>query len=440
MIEHLDREPVALLDALLGANFVGLRHLRFEELSPPLTRDPHTFHPEQLREMVELVISRRGATLEAFGATLSSSSPRQAHVEALYRPLMERSSELPALRQLGFGQVNEGEDIFAALMSHAPFDALDTLTFAHDLSPARAALLAARPASLNLRRIGVGHLHTYSFNGKADVRALIAAPNMASVQVWDLRERARRDDGWETREAAAWREVKLEQTPQVKDARANALDREVVDLAKRDADATRQALLDGEALRPSARLKALRIRHIDDALLTQLIAEAPAAWPGLECLVLQRRVASREVLAAWATSPLLDTLKFLDWDDFDHPDMWPLHNHSDKAANQAARMAQIALILSGAEPPFLAFRRWRHARSTLTRNPDRLAVARAIGISKADSPADTHALLELCEQRLIAYLGGKRKLLTWGPTYACHDWTEGFEWPDPVYNHGEEPA
>jgi hypothetical protein len=33
-----------------------------------------------------------------------------------------------------------------------------------------------------------------------------------------------------------------------------------------------------------------------------------------------------------------------------------------------------------------------------------------------------------------------RELLTWGPTYACHDWTEGFELPDPVYNCGEAPA
>jgi hypothetical protein len=442
VLEHVDKLHWELVEALIAANGEPLRSLRMESVGMSVEQNPYRFRVEELEALMEQLITRCGQTLERFGATLSSSESAQK-VDALYGPLLRRGAELPALIGLGFTKPPLYErDIFHELMASPAFDQLKELSFPQDLTVERGATLMQRAASRNLRRVGVGHLHDYNKGLKLNVRAMIHAPNLASVQVWDLRTERRDDAGWETPEAAVWREVVEARGEQGKERvearRASALEQEVVDLAKMDAAATRELLWQDGALRASAHLKALRVRQVDEALLRAIIADGATAWPALECLVFQQRISSRESLQAWASSPLLAQLLFLDWDDFDHPDMRAMHNHADKVASQATRMAQLEHILSGAEPPFLAFRRWRHARSTLTRNPDRVAVARRLGISKKEQPATSEALMSLCEQHVIALLGGKKGLLTWGPTYARHDWTEAFSWPDPVYNREED--
>jgi hypothetical protein len=356
---------------------------------------------------------------------------------ALLSPsLLERRAELPSLRHLHFGagpfSYDPVPDSLITLLSSPAFDDLETLTLDGNLTQDRADVLISRAASSSLRRIGASYAQSHVRS--ASLRQLVLAPNLAGVTHWDLRSGEREHGEWDSAEARSWGAVRAKRAPS-----AMLLDADVVDLIALDPVALHEALCDGAQLRPSARLKALRLASPDDALLTLIAAQGAQAWPALEALIFQRTVTSEELVRSFSASALLDQLLFLSWPDHAHPDDHLFSRTSyDKDAAQVVRMAHLDAMLSGQLHPFFAFRLWCRIRRTLTRKPDRLAISRRLGVSV--KLPDDFQFLEACEHQLIELLG-RRAVLNWGPPSACFPgYTQPLQWPDPVYMSSPRPV
>jgi hypothetical protein len=430
VLAGVDNHHWVLLDALVKASGGVLRHLRWEGVRAPVQSKPYRSKIEELEIMMDQLITAHGATLESFGASWAGSL-NVGDVRSMYGPILRRAGELVALKALRFTHVPLGEqDIFDAMMASPALDRLEELSFDNDLAPSRARVLMKRAASVNLRRIGVGYLNYYNDSAKLDPRTLLSSPNLSHVEAWDIREHARDDDGWETPEAAIWR---AEQAPQeVREERqAHALDEEVVDLKKYDAAQTRAILFDGEGLRGSTRLKALRVAALKDADVAAIRDGAHEAWPNLECLVFMRSMKSKALYGKWRTSPLLDQLTFLDWSAFDDPPNQQMRDvrSAPDAQQLEARLAMLREALDEALHPFMAYRRWQVVKYGVTRQPDRVAVARALGM-EGELSKDSYALMSACEARFIALRGGEQRMLLNGPTYA-YSQGDTLQWPYP---------
>jgi hypothetical protein len=424
ILGNVHQQHEALLAALLDANPAPLRHLRWTSLTSPGKERGSTL-PDGPRAASALMVERCGQTLESFGAEIGSiyDAGRGELELAMYGPLLERPAELPALRQLAFGyHAGDKRDLCVDLLCHEGFDGLDTLRFSNQLSAPRARALLERPASLNLRRIGIGYIRAEE--GDA-LRALIAAPNLANVQSWNLRERGT-DEGWETEEVAIWRAQKRGQD------HTHTLDQATVDLHKLDEAMTADALLKDGALRPSERLRALRIKHIDAATLDTLITQACAAWPNLECLVLMGKISEEATYVALERSGLLQQLKYLWWSEYDDPYILQLRAlQSDKKAQQAARLALVARALDEATHPVFAHRMGSAAFdiSMLRLAKEREAVGKALGLTaSAMAGNDQFRHLMLFRMELRNRRGGDVAALRDGPQGLMHD-SNAFVWP-----------
>lgn len=440
VLSHVDNQHLALVEALVAASGRPLRYLRWDNVSAPLQRTPaHRHKLEELEAMVEQVITAHGGTLESFGATFNHAPIRDQDMRAIYGPILRRGGELVALKALGMSNAPLHEaDMFHELMASPALDGLEELSFPNDLTPARGQTLIRRAASVNLKRIGVGYLNYYNQGERLDPRALINADNLANVEAWDLRAERRIDEGWETPEAALWR---AERAPEAtrEDEHAYALDREVVDLRKHDAAQTHAILFDGDKLRASARLKALRVAAVSDEDVAAIRDHGHEAWPSLECLVWMRSMQDEALYAGWNESPLLDQLTFLTWHAFYDPPQQRIFriHHLTHEAQRALMLEALSEALDDGLHPFMAYRRWMAIKDQgLRRQPDRVAVARALGMTWK-LPGEASALMAACEERFVALRGGKQRMLLNGPTYA-YSQGDVLLWPDPIYSQRVE--
>jgi hypothetical protein len=194
------------------------------------------------------------------------------------------------------------------------------------------------------------------------------------------------------------------------------LDAEVVDMVALDAAQTRAALFDGDALRPSPSLKAVRVKAIDDADLARLIDDAPTAWPARQCLLLARTISDQALHDRIAASPLLKTLHLLDWHDLEDPARRQLSAlHNDKKALKAARLALLKRILDPATPPFIAYRLWKNLTEHVNKRPDQELFAQAINLPTPYP--DDYKLAMASDAHVISLLGGPSALLLDGPQH-----------------------
>ncbi len=429
ILDSVSSAPLLLLNSLLDHNPTPLRHLNIQRLDIADHKKPDAA-TAVLQELADLIIDRCGQTLESLGLSHNDFQAAGSHHAAFYNRLLQRADKLPALRSLEIDHEPYGHpDFFTDLMAAPALDKLQQLSFPSGITHARARTLTARTASLNLQKIGAGWVNNPNRPDLLDLRAFIHAPNLANVEVWDLRDGSRPDGEWESEEAAMWA---AERAGRADEHAKDLLDADVVDMVMLDAAQTRAALFDGDTLRPAPSLKAIRVKAIDDADLARLIDAAPTAWPALECLIFMHKIRAQEQLDRIAASPLLQTLRFFDWNDREDPARYTLGAVlQDKKAFKAARLALIARILDPATPPFIAYRLWRIVQEVQTHTKaDRELIAKAIGLP-APYAAD-YKLLRDCDTHIIARLGGKRPLLTNGPTHA-DTLDNPLLWPDPHY-------
>lgn len=425
VLTGVDKYHAYLLEQLLASgHFENLRYVRTPSISPTCSRKQREDDPSTLSEFTNRLINLRGDTLESFGGSFAGSS----HMDALYRPILDRADELPELTWMYFNHNLYNEpDLFPEFMKDARFDGLDTLTFPDGLTAERATILINREASENLRRIGVGRFGYYT--RRFDVRQIIDDDYLAGVQIWDVRDDERVDGEWESPQARTWRDYKNGVT-------RDLLGERVVDLRTLDARATKRALFsESGALRPAPEMRALRLRNISEADLDVIIDQGHEVWPQLECLVFQfcplgsNTDLSFEWLQRVNQSPWLDQLKFLDWDtSIYHPYRVILNNHySDKKANSQRQLEWLELILDGTWRPFLAYRCWKGIEDEIRTKPQAIALANRLGITDCKK-VDRYEINRRIEAAIIDALGGREALKLNGPTHACHDWTEDFEW------------
>lgn len=295
ILRRVEREHEALIAGLIDAGLVGLRQLHILDTLAP--------HEGGLRAMVERAIDAWGPTLESYRVT-QAAGVYDRFLDHAYGPLVRRAAELPALRELWAPAHGGADDPLVKMLGMPAFDALEALILPAPPDAARVAALRERPASANLRRVRIG-----ASRDDASVAALMAAPEMAGVQSWDVRASGlREDDGWESPEAALWAAQRAGLLSE-----AATLDAAHVDLTRLDAAQTREALFEGERLRPSPRLETLRLKELDDASHLKLAQQASEAWPALRGLHVECSMGEEAIFEAWSASPLAPRLRAFEW-------------------------------------------------------------------------------------------------------------------------------
>jgi hypothetical protein len=412
---------VGLVAGLLDAGLGGLKHVRLRWVGGQ--------DAGALSELAALLIERRGQTLESYGA-LAESRACEGAQDALYRPLLERADRLPALRHLELPPASSGLDVTSELLAHPAFDRLESVSFPYGLSDAHRALLMSRAGSVNLRRVGAGHL----LNGMIAVvrtqeerdvlaaqpedvrRALISAPLLAGVEVWDLRSYSRDDDGWESADAAYWA---ARRPP----APVDVLDAAVVDLSDATAAKAEAILFEEGRLRPSARLEALRIGALSDEAVARLFEQAEGAWPALECLVLMRALSKAQVRALESYG-LLDRLAAMDWQGSKHP---PRVAASAGASEMKRRVALAEQAMNPELHPLFGYALLEDALGGPSIYATLSKIARVVGMEEV--PASRHGIHYEIRQRFIEARGAGHRLSMVGSTLA---YAGRFVWPPVV--------
>jgi hypothetical protein len=250
--------------------------------------------------------------------------------------------------------------------------------------------------------VGIGHKAIYGVG--VGLEELVGAPNLANVEAWDIRDEARYDESWDTTSVARWRDHKA-------GVRRDELAFAVVDLLHHTSKQTRAAILDGDgALRPSTELRALRIGNVFTQDLFTLIDTAHEAWPNLECLVFEFDMNDHDLRDRWDTSPLLDRLRFLDWDDLFHPIKQHVAQYNVGKTRAAENLAaELDRILDGSMHRVLAFRHWRAIRDKIQNKPHASVIAKGLGLTGYSKLA-LHEILALCEAEIAERLGGEDAL------------------------------
>jgi len=426
ILAHVDKYHDHLLEQLLEEHFEGLRYVRFNELSAPNKKGTYDQDVSLYTTLTNRLIDLRGDTLESFGGSFSGSTS----IPALYGPLLERAEELPRLRWLCFTHplYADDEDLFADFMKHPHYEEVDTLTFPNGLSIERANILINREASKNLERIGVGYFGYYS--SSFDLRQLIDDEYMVNIDVWDVREDRREIDCFESKEARGWRDYK-------QGIERDELGRRVVDLMSYDQERTHEALFDQDGnLRPAPEMRALRVQNISKKDFDAVVDHGHEVWPDLECLVFQFCPYENDYdediafLERWNTSPWLEQLTFLGWDEsIYHPYACAVSRHRGRSKEREFEALQehFDLLLENNLHPSLAHRAWDKLKGQITRKPDASKLAKQVGIT-GYSKLDRYEIISEITLYLHEALGWEGKLLDQGPTYACHDWTKEFDW------------
>ncbi len=419
-IDQLEAHHVGLMAGLLDAGLGGLKHVRLRWVGGQ--------DAGALSELATLLIERRGQTLESYGA-LAESRACEGAQDALYRPLLERADRLPALRHLELPPASSGGlDVTGELLAHPAFDGLESVSFPYGLSAAHRALLTSRAGSVNLRRVAAGHL----LNGMIAVvrtqeerdvlaaqpedarRALISAPLLAGVEVWDLRSYSRDDDGWESADAAYCAALRRPPAP------VDVLDAAVVDLADATAAQAEAILFEEGRLRPSARLEALRIGALSDEAAARLFEQAEGAWPALECLVLMRALSEAQVRALVACG-LLERLVAMDWQGSKYP---PRVAAPAGASEMKRRVALAEQAMDPELHPLFGYALLEDALSGPSIYATLSRIARVVGMEEV--PASRHGIHYEIRQRFIEARGAGHRLSMAGSTLA---WGGRFVWP-----------
>jgi hypothetical protein len=388
ILSFMSYAHVEVLDALLDGGLPPVRHVRLERVAPP--KDGSGLEP-----LIARLVERCGQTLESFGATMHWDHQRDPW-GAVYEAFAARGDALPRLRHINFcglnfcGPYKGPPNPFVQVMANRAFDRLDTVRVEDLRGEEVIEALVSREASRNLRRVSGGYV-------SAEVaRALLEAPNLANVEVWDLHSGSAWHEGWETPEAAKWRAHRAGNlTP-------HALDQALLDLHGFDALHTEEVLFEGERLRPSPRLLALRVEDISPDALDRLIEQAPAAWPNLECLIINARIERAQTHELIERSSLLHTLRYLSWDERDAPAQETLNAASAREKTlRAACLELLERALDPDVPPMLAHRMFCAVRSWATR---RVAVCTALedALGLSEHTRDMNAL----EAAFIAKRGG----------------------------------
>jgi hypothetical protein len=378
ILSSVAREHEALMQGLLDAGLADLKHLRLHSISG---------EQAQLHAMMRLALAAFGQTLESFGA-LGKNGDHDPVWAALYTPLYDRLDALPALDHLGFPPApRDGPDPFARFMAHPALDRLSAIGSSEPLSAQRVEILTQRAASSALRRVMVSRR---SDDDEA-LRALMRAPNLASVEAWDIQPGYTdlHHERWDSPEVDRWRD-ELKGTPRT----AHALDAAEVDLSALDRAQTVAALFDGEQLRGSPRLESLQIARLGGAWMLRMAEQAHEAWPNLHSLRTAGEALDAPTFEAWARSPRAPALRRFEVSSCSG---WP---HDAIRGSRAVEATTLARCLDLTLPPALARHLLESTMQTSGAKPHALRMARALGVpSPADEPL---AIQRQCRAHLDA--------------------------------------